>query len=183
MAGIRDMARHEFPRIQAGDIGFDAGVGLSGLLIRLGTQSPYGHCWVYHDILERREDGTEVWDTVEAGPRHGTIHRVRTVAPLKAVRVWQDEFERRDLLQASEALVGTRYGWGEIARILAHLLKIKMRRWRDNPCRVICSNHVAQAICAAVPSFGLYMRYNNNEVWPGELAVTCDAFSWDTEIA
>ena len=174
---------HEFPRIQAGDVGFDTGTGLSGLVIRLGTRSAYGHSWVYHGLVDVLEDGTEVWDTVEAGPRNGVVHRLRTKLPNKVVRVWKDEFERRDLLAASEALVGCSYGWGEIARIVARILGIKVRRWRDNPNAVICSNHVSQAIAAARPDFGLYLRYPTNEVWPGELAVTLDAFIWDTEIA
>lgn len=175
--------KHEFPRIQAGDIGFDSGAGIAGQIIRLGTKSAYGHCWVYHELLEVLPDGKEVWSTVEAGFRNGVARRVRTALPIKVVRVWQDEFERVDLLKESESLVGCKYGWGEIARIVAHLLGIKVRRWKDNPRAVICSNHVSQALCAARPDFGLYMRYPNNEIWPGELAVTCDAFIWDTETA
>ena len=174
---------HEFPRIRPGDVGFDEGVGLSGWIIRLGTRSAYGHCWVYHGLVDVLDDGTEVWDTVEAGPRMGLIHRLRTVQPNKVVRVWQDEFQRKDLLQASEALVGCRYGWGEIFRIVVNILRIKVRKWGDNPNAVICSNHVAQAILAARPDFGLYLRHEPNEIWPGELAVTLDAFMWDTEVA
>ncbi len=179
----RDMAKHEFPRIQAGDIGFDAGVGLSGLLIRLGTKSPYGHCWVYHELVAIGNDGSEYWDVVEAGPRQGVARRIRVTNPLKVVRLWQDEFTRVDILKKSASLVGCRYGWGEIVRIVCHLFGVQVRRWKDNPSRVICSNHVAQSICAGIPSFGLYMRYLHNEIWPGELAVTCDAFTWDTEVA
>jgi hypothetical protein len=175
--------KHDFPRIRPGDVGFDAGTGVSGQVIRFGTKSAYGHCWIYHDLIDVLEDGTEVWDTVEAGPRNGVIHRLRTTPPNKVMRVWQNDFERKDLLQASEALVGARYGWGEIARIVARILGIKVRRWRDNPERVICSNHVTQAILAARPDFGLYLRYAPNEIWPGELAVTLDAFIWDTEVA
>jgi hypothetical protein len=174
---------HEFPRIQPGDIGFDGGTGISGQVIRLGTKSAYGHCWVYHCLVDVLKDGTEVWLTVEAGPKEGTVWRHRTVVPNKVVRVWRDEFERRDLLKASEALVGSRYGWGEIVRIVARIIGIKARRWRDNPRAVICSNHVTQAILASRADFGFYLRYEPNEIWPGELAVTLDAFIWDTEVA
>jgi len=177
------MTPHEFPRIQPGDIGFDAGVGISGLLIRLGTKSAYGHCWVYHNLVDRLPDGTEVWGTVEAGPRGGVIRRLRTVVPIKVVRVWQDAFEQKDLLKKSEELVGCAYGWGEIARIVCRILGVKVRRWKDDVRAVICSNHVSQAVLAARPDFGLYLRYGSNEVWPGELAVTLDAFIWDTEVA
>lgn len=175
--------QHEFTRIQPGDVGFDAGVGISGQIIRFGTKSAYGHCWVYHELLEVLPDGKEVWATVEAGPRDGVARRVRTVPPLKVVRFWKDSFEQSDILRASDKLVGYRYGWGEIVRIVAHILGIKVRRWRDNPYAVICSNHVAQAVCAGRPDFGFYMRYQNNEIWPGELAVTADAYIWDTDIA
>jgi hypothetical protein len=174
---------HEFSRIRPGDIGFDEGVGISGLLIRFGTRSAYGHCWIYHCLVDILKDGTEVWLTVEAGPRDGTIWRHRTVTPNKVVRVWQDEFEQRGILRKSEQLVGTRYGWGEIIRIICRILGIRVRRWRDNPCRIICSNHVTQAILAGRPDFGFYLRYQPNEIWPGELAVTLDSFIWETEIA
>jgi hypothetical protein len=174
---------HEFPRIQPGDIGFDAGVGLSGQVIRLGTKSSYGHCWVYHQLLEVQEDGTELWSTVEAGPRGGLLWRERTRLPNKVVRVWRDRFEQSDIIKKSAAMVGAGYGWGEIARIVARILGIKVRRWQDNPNRVICSNHVAQAALAARPDLGFYLRYEPNEIWPGELAVTFDAYVWDTEIA
>lgn len=174
---------HEFRCIQPGDIGFDAGVGISGQIIRLGTKSAYGHCWVYHELVDRLPDGTQVWSTVEAGPRGGVIQRLRTTPPIKVVRVWRDRFDQADLLKKSEELVGSRYGWGEIFRIVARILGVKVRRWKDNPYAVICSNHVSQCVMASRPEFGLYLRYGSNEIWPGELAVTLDAFIWDTELA
>jgi hypothetical protein len=174
---------HEFPRIQPGDIGFDKGVGISGLVIRVGTRSAYGHCWIYHGLVDVLKDGTEVWDTVEAGPRNGVIHRLRTVQPNKVVRLWQDCYEQADILRASEDCVGRTYGWGEILRIIARFFGIKVSRWPDSPKAVICSNHVTQAALAGRPDLGLYLRYQPNEIWPGELAVTLDAFIWDTEIA
>lgn len=175
--------KHEFRDIQPGDIGFDGGVGISGFLIRTGNQTSYGHCFVYHRLLDVLSDGTEVWETVEAGPRNGVAWQVRTRPPVKVVRVYQDEWERLCLLRTSAALVGCKYGWGEIARIVARILGIRVRRRKDNPNRVICSNHVTQAILAARPDFKFYLRYESNEIWPGELAVTLDSFQWDTEIA
>lgn len=177
------MKPHEFRCIQPGDIGFDAGVGISGFLIRLGTRSAYGHCWIYHELVERLPDGTQVWSTVEAGPRRGVIRRLRTVPPTKVVRVWRDRFDQADLLKKSEELVGSRYGWGEIARIVCRIVGIRIGRWWDNPRAVICSNHVSQCVMASRPEFGLYLRYGSNEIWPGELAMTLDAFIWDTEVA
>jgi hypothetical protein len=175
-------APHAFPRIQPGDIGFDGGVGISGLLIRLGTRSAYGHCWIYHRLLSV-ENGVEVWRTVEAGPKDGVVWRERTRVPNKVVRVWQDSFEQADILRRSEKIVGYQYGWGEVVRIVARILGVKLRRRKDNKYRVICSNHVAQAALAGRPDLGFYLRYEPFEIWPGELAVTLDAFIWDTEIA
>jgi hypothetical protein len=171
-------AQHEFPGIQPGDIGFDGGVGASGVLIRSGTGSSYGHCWVYHG---QNPDGS--WRTVEAGPRDGLVWRTRTGAPNKVVRLWRDEQERRDLLRASERLVGAGYGWGEVARIVCRLFGIKLRRRRDNPGRVICSNHVTQAALAARPELAHYLRFEIFEIWPGELAITFDAMQWDQAVS
>ena len=174
---------HSFPRIQPGDIGFDAGVGISGLLIRLGTRSAYGHCWVYHYLKRIDAEGNEVWATVEAGPREGLVWRERTRQPNKVVRLWRDEWDQVDLLNKSAKLVGSGYGWGEVFRIVCRILGIKLRRNKDNPSRVICSNHVAQAALAGRPDLGFYLRYEPFEIWPGELAVTLDAYVWDTDIA
>lgn len=182
--GLGDgMNRHEFPRIRPGDIGFDEGVGVSSVLIRTGTKSAYGHCWVYHALLGRDAQGNERWLTVEAGPKGGVRWRERTRHPNKVVRVWRDQFEQSDILRASIRLVGAGYGWGEIIRIVLRLFGVKVRRWKDNPRRVICSNHTVQAALAGRPDLGFYLRYEPNEIWPGELAITLDAFIWDTEVA
>jgi hypothetical protein len=165
---------HSFPSIRPGDIGFDGGGGISGWVIRTGTGSSYGHCWVYHS---RNADGT--WLTLEAGPKEGLVFRTRKAGPNKVVRLWRDEQERAALLRASEKLAGSRYGWGEIARIVCRILGIKVRRWRDNPNHVICSNHVTQAALAARPELAHYLRFAFNEVWPGELAITLDAMQWE----
>jgi hypothetical protein len=171
------MNGHQFFGIRPGDIGFDGGIGISGWLIRTGTGSAYGHCFVYHSDL-----GDGKWETVEAGPS-GLLYRTRTVGPNKVVRLWRDDQERRAILDASKALVGCRYGWGEIARIVCNLLGVKLKRRQDNPARAICSNHVAQAALAARPELVHYMQYQPFEIWPGELAVTFDAMRWDQEVA
>jgi hypothetical protein len=80
-------------------------------------------------------------------------------------------------------MVGCEYGWGEIARIVCRILGIRLRKFRDNPRRVICSNHVAQVALAARPELVHYLRYDTNEVWPGELAITFDVMRWDQEVA
>ena len=174
---------HTFPRIQPGDIGFDAGVGISGLLIRLGTRSAYGHCWIYHELVGHDDEGNDIWLTVEAGPKAGLVQRFRKRQPNKVVRIWRDEWEQADIVKASQALVGARYGWGEIVRIVCRIFGLKLAKHKDNPDRVICSNHVAQAALAGRPDLGFYLRYEPFEIWPGELAVTLDAYVWDTEVA
>lgn len=170
-------APHQFLGIRPGDIGFDGGIGFSGWLIRTGTGSAHGHCFVYH-----RDLGDGIWETVEAGPS-GVLYRKRLGEPNKVVRLWRDDQERRAILVASSALVGCRYGWGEIARIVCRILGVKLKRRRDNPARAICSNHVAQAALAARPELEHYMRYKPFEIWPGELAITFDVMRWDQEVA
>lgn len=169
-----DMKSREFKNIQPGDIGFDGGKGISGLIIRIGTGSAYGHCFVYHKYL-----GGNKWETVEAGPK-GVRLKHRTGPANKVVRVWRDELERQRLIRVSSLLRGCKYGWGEIARIVLHLVGFNIRS-KDNPKRVICSNHVAQAVLAARPEFILNMDYRNYEIWPGELAVSLDEFLWNEE--
>jgi hypothetical protein len=122
--------------IQPGDVGFDRGVGISGWVIRTGTQTQFGHCWVYHC---RNADGS--WQTVEAGPRGGLMLRTRTVAPNKVVRMWAHETEQQAMLAMSVSLLGSKYGWGEIARIVARILGLKVRRGKDHPKRVLCPKH------------------------------------------
>ena len=171
------MTKHTFHNIRPGDIGFDGGIGISGWLIRVGTGSSYGHCFVYH-----RDLGNGLWETAETGPT-GHRFRKRSVGPNKVVRLWRDAQEQDALLRASEKLVGCEYGWGEIARIVARLLGVKLRRFRDNPRRVICSNHVTQVILVVRPELVHYLRFPTNEIWPGELAITFDAMHWDQEVA
>lgn len=159
--------------IQPGDVGFDRGVGLSGFFIRLGTRSPYAHCWVYH---KRLPDGR--WVTVEAGPKDGVIWRVREVRPNLVVRAWKNSKEQADILARSRQLLGSKYGWGEILRICLYFVGIKIRTSYDNKNRVICSNHVAQSVLAGDPRIRAHMRYDYYAIWPGALAEDLAAWKW-----
>jgi hypothetical protein len=170
------MTKHKFARICPGDIGFDGGIGFSGWLIRVGTGSSYGHCFVYHQDL-----GNGIWETAEAGPS-GLLFRKRVVGPNKVVRLWRNEHEQQSILLASETLVGCKYGWGEIFRIACKFLGVKLKSRPDNKARVICSNHVAQSALAARPDLADYMRYQSFEIWPGELAITFDVMHWNKEV-
>lgn len=175
--------RQRWTGIEPGDVGFSSGSGLVGFLIRTGTQSAYGHCWVYHRLLRVDENGDEVWETVESFGDSGVRVRERTEKPVKVVRVWRTEEERQTLLRASQSLVGASYGWGEIARIVARIIGIRVNRWQDDKGAVICSNHSAQSILAARPDLGVYLPYPVNEIWPGALALALDAAEWDAYTA
>jgi hypothetical protein len=132
---------------------------------------------VYHSDL-----GNGLWETAEAGPS-GLLFRKRSALPTKVVRFWRSENERAGILWASEKLVGSKYDWGEIGRIAARLVGLRLRCRKDNKARVICSNHVAQVVLAIRPELTFYLRFAPYEVWPGELAMSFDAMLWDTEVA
>lgn len=182
MASTKKSNKRVWSGIEPGDVGFDGGVGLVGLIIKLGTRSNYGHCWVYHQRLDVAADGTEIWDTVEAGGIGGVQHRIRTRQPNKVVRLWRNYDERAAILHKSEQLVGCKYGWGEIVRIAFRMLGLRLRRRKDNAQRVICSNHSTQALLAGRPELVHYLRFPYYETWPGELAVALDEFLWETEV-
>lgn len=162
--------------IKPGDIGFDGGVGISGWLIRRSTGA-HGHCFVYHELLGYDGDD-ELWRTVEAGPREGVIYRTRTRRPNKVVRLWRNPIEQHRILAASASCIGSKYGWGEIARIVLHLVGIKVEGWKDNPDRMICSNHVAFALSKARSGLAITMPYKPPHIWPQKLAEWCDWVFW-----
>jgi hypothetical protein len=170
---VEDAQVKRWQHIQPGDIGFDRGVGLSGFLIRLGTRSQYAHCWVYHKPLP---DGR--WVTVEAGPRKGVVWRVREVAPNLVIRTWRNPHQQEQVLAASRRMLGKRYGWGEILRICLYMVGVKLKTTYDNPNRVICSNHVAQAVLAPDARIANHLRYPHYAIWPGALAQDLTAWDW-----
>jgi hypothetical protein len=163
--------------IEPGDIGFDGGVGVSGWFIRRST-GMYGHCWVYHELIKVNANGDQVWRTVEAGPKEGVIFRTRTRRAVKVVRLWRNPHEQSRILAASEACVGAKYGWGEIARIVWHMLGIKYEGRKDNPDRMICSNHVAQSASAISKGMKYTLPYKPHQIWPQRLAEWCDWITW-----
>jgi hypothetical protein len=162
--------------IQPGDIGWDGGSGIFGWVIRRGT-GVYGHTWVYHRLISVARDGSETWETVEAGPS-GVKLRVRTRPPVKVVRLWRTEGERSRILEASEACIGAKYGWGEIVRLALHTAGIKVKGWKDNPNRMICSNHTARSVAAATPGLRASLPYPPQHIWPQRLAEWSDWVLW-----
>jgi hypothetical protein len=162
--------------IQPGDVGFDGGQGLFGWIIRRATGA-YGHTWVYHEFLGRDEKGRERWRTVEAGPR-GVREQVRTRPPVKVVRMWKTRSQRDTILAESSACVGAKYGWGEIVRLALHTIGIRVRGWKDNSERMICSNHVARSIARALPGVRPTLPYPPQHIWPQRLAEWCDWILW-----
>jgi len=103
--------------LQPGDIAFDGGAGIIGALIRRGTTSPWAHCFV---LVEQVSD-TE-WTTHEAYPG-GLKERRRDSSTIgHAIRIAHTQHQRASLLATSHALVGSRYGYGELLRIVAHYM-------------------------------------------------------------
>lgn len=171
--------------IQPGDIGFTKGGGIVGWIIRHGTASAYAHSFVYHRLIKLSPNGQEIWSTVEAWPSSkkrldGVQFRVRTEAPDKVVRLWRTNREQQAILEKSTSMVGTRYGWGEIARIGLRFVGIKVKGWESNH-RVICSNHCTQSALAGRGSLKEFFNYQPSDVWPGELAETADKILWVQE--
>ena len=167
--------------IQPGDIGFTKGGGFVGWVIRHGTGSTYAHSFVY---VSKNEDGS--WKTIEAWPslkaaQDGTRYRTRTELPEKVVRVWRSKNEQVAIIQKSNSLVGTRYGWGEILRIMARFIGISFIPKYDSPKRAICSNVTAQAVLAARSQLKHFFKYEPYQIWPGELADVLDRISWAQE--
>lgn len=164
--------------IKPGDVGFSRGEGIVGWIIRHGTTSPYAHSFIYHRLLGTSPDGTQTWETVESYGGDGVRTRVRTQAPEKVVRVWRNSKEQARILEKSSSLVGSGYGWGEIVRIAFRLIGIKLPPMKDNPKRLICSNHTLQSVLAARPSLEYFFKYAPHEIWPGEVAKTLDSIVW-----
>jgi hypothetical protein len=164
--------------IKPGDIGFTKGGGFVGWVIRHGTGSAYAHVFVYV-----RQINENSWETIEAWPsikksEDGTQYRVRTELPEKVIRVWRNRSEQSAIVKKSRELVGTRYGWGEILRIMCRFVGIKFIPKYDSPKRAICSNVTMTAVLAARPSLKHFFKYETYQTWPGELADTLDRIKW-----
>jgi len=157
--------------IEPGDIGFDGGIGISGWLIRRATGA-YGHVFIYHEKLDNG-----AWRTVEAGPS-GVLFRIRTRPANKVIRLWNTKVEQARILAASSECAGRKYGWGEIARIVLHMVGIKVNGWKDNKGRMICSNHVAYAVGQMKKGIKHTMPYKPEHIWPQKLAEWCDWYIW-----
>lgn len=162
--------------IEPGDVGFDGGQGLFGWIIRRATGA-YGHVWVYHQYLGLDKKNREQWRTVEAGPR-GVKERVRVRPPVKVVRLWKTRAQQRAILNESRACIGAKYGWGEIIRLALHTIGIRVRGWRDDTNRMICSNHVARSVTRGISALRATLPYPPQHIWPQRLAEWCDWVQW-----
>lgn len=111
------MASQAWQGVEPGDIGFDQGGGAIGFLIRHFSHSPYAHCWVFHGA------GDEHWSTAEAYPG-GLKERSRRKGKVDRVaRVWRNEEERRAILERSAELVGSKYNYRELFRIIHYRVR------------------------------------------------------------
>lgn len=98
-----------------GDIAFDGGSGIVGALIRRGTTSPWAHCFV---LVRELEDG--MWQTHEAYPG-GLKERTRHTSTIgHAIRIATNANQQKQIVSRSSELVGSRYGYGELLRIVGH---------------------------------------------------------------
>lgn len=98
-----------------GDIGFDSGGGIVGALIRRGTTSPWAHCFVLV-----RDLGDGMWQTHEAYPG-GLKEKTRHASTIgHAIRVATNPGQQDHIVSRSRQLVGSRYGYGELLRIVGH---------------------------------------------------------------
>lgn len=114
---MTDTTRLRWVGIEAGDVGFDQGGGVVGFLIRHFSHSPYAHCWVYDAPIYERGH-VVAWHTIEAYPG-GLKKRVRDIDRVDRVaRLWRDEDERLQMLATSGALLGSRYNYRELFRII-----------------------------------------------------------------
>lgn len=104
--------------IQAGDVGFDQGGGVVGFLIRHFSHSPYAHCWVYHG---QNIDGR--WTTAEAYPGGLRLRNRENANVHRVIRAWRTEEEREQILEASDQLVGAKYNYRELFRIVHYRLR------------------------------------------------------------
>jgi hypothetical protein len=162
--------------IQPGDVGFDGGRGFFGWIIRRAT-GVYGHTWIYHELLSSGENQVELWKTVEAGPR-GIKEQIRSRPPVKVARLWNTPKQQAAVLAASQECVGLKYGWGEIFRLALRTMGLKVNGWKDNPNRMICSNHVAHSITKGVSPLDVTLPYPPHHIWPQRLAEWCDWVKW-----
>lgn len=173
--------------IAAGDILFTRGVGLLGTVIRHGSQSPFGHCGIFHEFLgfeypAGSSTPVEVWKTAEAFG-DGVKYRVRRleVAPVAerheflAMKVCDDIIDVGAVLVESSRIVDTSagYDWYEIARIAGRFAGLRVSPSWDNPDRHICSGHVSHSVAAARHAFTIRSTVPLHGRWPGHVRELC----------
>lgn len=119
---MTDTTRLTWTGIEPGDIGFDQGGGFVGFLIRHFSHSPYAHVWVYESPIYERGH-VVAWRTVEAYPG-GLKERVRDPDRVDRVaRVWRDDDERFSILAMNGALLGSKYNYRELFRIIHYRVR------------------------------------------------------------
>lgn len=146
------------PRV--GDYGTVRTSGVPAALIRLGTRSPVNHAFIYagNGRIVEAQPGGAVWTELH----YTNIH-------------WSDHFLTRDqrwsIAKAAHSMLGTRYGWADIAAlsfacagIRSHAIDKRIERTD----RLICSQLVDKAYELA----GLHLFTDGRlpgEVTPGDL--------------
>lgn len=142
--------------------------------------------WARLEADHRAHRGAELvegWITMELWAT-GAAYRIRTRQPISVQRVWRTEVERATILHAAgiDVQAGTKYGYGEIARIVAWRLGLGWRRAVSdpNPSRRICSHSAARAAMAARGELHDYLGgLVPHEAWPGRLSRALAQLEWD----
>lgn len=112
--------------------------GFYAWLIRVGTRSEYNHAFIVHTggrIIESDPGGAR-WSTLDAYAGHEVMY----------CPDYLDDATREKITAKAETLLGTPYGWLDIARLSLRCLGVQWK-WlttaADNEKSMICSQLVA----------------------------------------
>lgn len=147
--------------------------GFYAWLIRVGTRSAYNHAFIVHTdgrIIEADPGGAR-WSTLDAYKNHQLLYDVSE--PMTPQ-------QRAQVCKRAETLIGTPYGWTDIARLALRCLGLKwgwLTRAANNERAMICS----QLVAACGDSAGLDWNCGREApaaVTPGDLATRIGREPW-----
>ena len=140
--------------------------GFYAWLIRVGTRSPYNHAFLVVD------DTGGIIEADPGGARRSNISAYGTDAMVFDANEPVTDDQRAKIIAKAETLLGTPYGWTDIARLALSCLGVKWK-WltaaADNERAMICS----QLVAACGEAAGLDWNCGREApaaVTPGDLA-------------
>lgn len=163
------------PPLLPGTIVCTRGEGAIGWVIRHGSGAFYAHSAVVVAHLEGTKylcvEAFWAWDKSKSGVRLNV--RDFGTTPQRAyeyafIDIARNEYERDVIVRCAVRYVGTPYDTKELARIALRGLGIKWDR-PSGTDKMICSHHVTEAVCAAIPMFEHRLPVPPGSVWPGLL--------------